>query len=304
MFAAAVSAAAWSLAHKWDPPDGNTSARSTTERGPSETSRREADGTVCKRKAASAAYPGHTAPCLAQRALLSHLEEWRAQRSSRFGGNVNRRITDLENTPCLGEKAARRKAQLASISSAGSCLQSWRHRDALVQTSVRGQALSSGLPPAVLSPPSWQFLRFIISLASQRDLAECRSACVLSPQAHGVPPLPASCKSIQRVFYGHDVCVLAVWNHNVLPIGEKFNFALNSTITKPISFYILDSKSKRHEVSCAELKWFLKANLAGNKSSFWKASSLSIHSTSSTLLKYANRQEKSFFEKISEMCEF
>lgn len=40
------------------------------------------------------------------------------KKPGRFRGNASNAITNLENTSCLGEKAARRKAQLASISSA------------------------------------------------------------------------------------------------------------------------------------------------------------------------------------------
>ena len=61
-------------------------------------------------------------PCPAPPAQLSLLHQQTSKQPGRFRGNASDRITNLENTSCLGEKAAKRKAQLTSVSSVGSCL--------------------------------------------------------------------------------------------------------------------------------------------------------------------------------------
>lgn len=61
-------------------------------------------------------------PCPAPPAQLSPFHQQTAKQPGRFRGNASDGITNLENTSCFGEKAAKRKAQLASVISAGSCL--------------------------------------------------------------------------------------------------------------------------------------------------------------------------------------
>lgn len=62
-------------------------------------------------------------PCPAPPAQPSPLSTSRQRNSpAGSGGNASDGITNLENTSCFGEKAAKRKAQLASVISAGSCL--------------------------------------------------------------------------------------------------------------------------------------------------------------------------------------
>lgn len=97
----------------------------------------------------------------------------------------------------LSEEAAKRKAQLASVSSVGSCLPCLpgARGSASAQTRARGERSSSGVPEGlhftVLKEPVLQFLRWISSLTSHRDLAASRAECVLSRQARGMPLLPA-----------------------------------------------------------------------------------------------------------------
>lgn len=62
-------------------------------------------------------------PCPAPPARLSPLSTSRQRNGpAGSGGNASDGITNLENTSCFGEKAAKSKAQLASVISAGSCL--------------------------------------------------------------------------------------------------------------------------------------------------------------------------------------
>lgn len=118
-----------------------------------------------------------SSPCAAPPAQLSPLHQQTSKQPGRFNGNTSSGMTNLENTSCLGEKAAKRKAQLASISTAGGCLSCLPgvRGSVSARTRARGERPSSGVPEGLCFPllkePALQFLRWISSLASHCDLA-------------------------------------------------------------------------------------------------------------------------------------